>query len=191
MNILKTMTAVLAIASVQVYAAGVIGADDAGIIARASAELRKIAKHFQQNAGDVNKAYNDLNSQDTKPDTTSVVDTLSRIQSDNGRFTCVEDGVIKVDLDPANLGKSADEIFVNAKGERLLGEFVSKLEKSSDEVVTATHQLSTSSKDPSDNSKTINEERVYVVFGRAALLGPKLSKKTHKKFMCFVSKPLR
>ena len=111
--------------------------------------------------------------------------------SDGGELTCVQDGKIIVDVNPQNIGKNAD-LLQNEKGQPLLKDLIEKMRKTAptEKVVTYAN-IPTHVPNPADNSKMLSKKYVVVAYGRKTLLGDRLNKQHHNKFVCYVAYPVK
>lgn len=153
--------------------------------------MNGLAAYFYAQGGDTKKVFSELNGEEPKnfvPDAATIRKT---VMSDGGELTCVQNGKIIVDVNPQNIGKNAD-LLQNEKGQPLLKDLIAKMRKTAPtEKVVTYASLPTNTPNPADNSKMLSKKYVVVAYGRKTLLGDRLNKQHHNKFVCYVAYPVK
>lgn len=153
--------------------------------------MNNLAAYFYAQGGDTKKVFSELNGEEAKNNVPDAATIRKTVMSDGGDLTCVQDGKIIVDSNPQNLGKDAN-LLLTENGEPLLKELIEKMRATApkEEVVTYAN-LPTNVPNPADNSKMLNKKYVVVAYGRKTLLGDRLNKQHHNKFVCYVAYPVK
>lgn len=153
--------------------------------------MENLAAYFSVQGGDTKKVFSELNGEERKyymPDATTI---RKDVMSDGAELTCIQDGKVVADLNPQNIGKDAG-YMKNDNDQPLLKDLIEKMRTSHKKENVITYgNLSTNIPSPSDNSKTLSKKYVVVAYGRKALLGDKLNKQHHNKFICYVAYPVK
>ena len=103
-----------------------------------------------------------------------------------------ENGKVVVDSDPKNLGKDLSNIFTTQKKEAFLPFLIKELRKNPKKEDVVTYALKeTNIPNPANNAELLSEKYVVVAKGRKSLLGDKLNKQHHEKFICYVAYPVK
>jgi hypothetical protein len=162
----------------------------AEVIQKAQSQMDGLASYIQSSGGDIKKVFNELN-QISNPSDNSYSQNFARgILADDGRLTCIQDYKVAVDFDPRSIGKDVNKF--HGISYSLVNDAIKEFEKTPDsEIMTTYADLETNIKDPKDQKKLLSQKYVLVIYGRKALLGEKLNKQQHSKFMCYVAYPVK
>lgn len=153
--------------------------------------MSRLAAYFYNQGGDTKKVFSELNGEESKNNVPDGATIRKSVMSDGGDLTCIQDGKIIVDMNPQNLGKDGN-LLLTENGQPLLNELIEKMRASApnEEVVTYAN-LPTNVPNPADNSKMLNKKYVVVANGRKNLLGDRLNKQHHNKFVCYIAYPVK
>ena len=162
----------------------------AASIQKAQSQMDGLARYIQDLGGDIKKVFNELNQISTPSDNSYTQNFVRGIQAEGGRLTCIQDYKIAVDGDPRNLGKHVKNF--NGMSYSLINKAIKAFEATPDnEVMTTYADLETNIQDPKNHKKLLAEKYILTVYGRRALLGEKLNKQQHSKFMCYIAYPVK
>lgn len=162
----------------------------AAIIQKAGAQMDGLAGYIQESGGDIKKVFNELNQISAPSDNSYSQNFVRGVLSEGGRLTCVQDYKVAVDVDPRNLGKHVQKF--NGMPYSLVTKAIKAFEKTpQNEIMTTYATLPTRIQDPENNNKFLAVKHLLVIYGRKALLGTKLDKQHHSKFMCYIAYPVQ
>jgi hypothetical protein len=161
--------------------------ETAHLAQKADQHMQRLSNYFYTEGGNVQKIFAELNGNGSPQEGSAGKVLMPEVIADGGRLTCINDGLIAVDMDPQNLGKKSNTLLKTENGQSLLHHLIKKMRGSSDEKITTFSSVITDLK--GSNGNFLKEKYVVVAYGRHALLKEKLNKTTESKFMCYVAYP--
>lgn len=161
--------------------------ETAHLAQKADQHMQRLSNYFYSEGGNAQKIFNELNGNGSPQEGSVGKVLMPEVIADGGRLTCINDGLIAVDMDPKNLGKKSDLLLKTENDQSLILHLIKKMQSSSDEKITTFSSVTTGLK--GSNGKLLKEKYVVVAYGRHALLKEKLNKTTESKFICYVAYP--